>query len=102
MNRCNFTIDDFLANRKFYYDISLFDSIHEYMCGSCHEPLGKHDRFPTQLVVIQNLAIKLSDIVYAFAQSDGILKIKHKNGEFISIQYNDQKEANFILKMILS
>lgn len=93
---CNFTIEDFEKNPKFY-----FNTGDKYVCSSCQKPIGDHKRAEERHYVMQNCAIKKSDIVYAVVELDGVLKIKHKNGETLTLYYDNSGMANIHLKALM-
>lgn len=99
---CNLTLEDFEKNPKLYYNNATDSSIRIYRCGSCQRPIGDHKRTEERHYVVQNCAIKKSDIVYAIVELDGVLKIKHKNGEILTLYYDNCEQANLQLKSLMS
>jgi hypothetical protein len=100
---CNFTIEDFERNKNLIDDRNTGMDYRVLVCASCRKPIGDHNRAPPEpLFEIQGFIVKRSDIVYAMTGLDGMLQVKHKNGDLLTKYYSNTTEANEQLRILLA
>lgn len=100
---CNFTIEDFERNKDLSNNTDTGLGYRVLVCASCRKPVGDHKRAPPEaLFQIQGFIVKRSDIVYAITGSDGMLQIKHKNGDLLTKYYSNTTEADEQLRILLA